>query len=67
LSSSTGLSHAQILKAWRENPVKFVWDHFRVEPDVWQKEGLEAFVSKDADKIRISLQACAQAQASLLY
>lgn len=48
-----------IIKSWRENPIKFVWDNFKVVPDEWQKEVLTVFPSQDADKMRISLQACA--------
>lgn len=47
------------IKAWRENPVQFVWDNFKVEPDKWQKEVLSVFPSQDRNKMRISLQACA--------
>lgn len=50
---------AQIIKEWRENPVKFAWDNFKFEPDQWQKEALEVFPSQDENKKRISLQACA--------
>lgn len=45
------------IKSWRENPVKFVWDNFKVEPDAWQKQVLAAFA--DPTKQRISMQACA--------
>lgn len=47
------------IKEWRENPKKFVWDNFKTVPDKWQEGALDAFASKDKDKIRISLQACA--------
>jgi hypothetical protein len=50
---------SSVIREWRENPCKFVWDHFGVEPDHWQKEGLEAFASGDEDKKRICLAACA--------
>lgn len=50
---------ASIIAGWRENPVKFVWDNFKVEPDEWQREVLLALPSLDKDKLRISLQACA--------
>jgi phage terminase large subunit len=49
----------QQLKDWRENPVKFVWDNFKVEPDAWQRKALEVFPSMDLDKQRMSMQACA--------
>jgi len=55
---------ASRIRLWREDPVQFVRDNFRyegkpLEPDEWQKEALRAFASKDRDKQRISLQACA--------
>lgn len=46
-----------VLREWRENPCKFVWDNFHVQPDKWQEDALNAFA--DPDKARISLQACA--------
>jgi hypothetical protein len=48
----------QKIKVWRENPAQFVYDNFKVEPDKWQLQALEAFPSQDLHKIRISLQAC---------
>lgn len=53
------LKARQRIKDWRENPCKFVWDHFKVEPDEWQRDVLEAFTSNDPAKARISMQACA--------
>lgn len=47
----------QTIRTWRENPVKFVWDNFQVDPDGFQVELLEAFA--DPYKRRISQQACA--------
>jgi phage terminase large subunit len=48
---------AATIQHWRENPVAFVYDNFKVEPDAWQKKVLEAFA--DPTKHRISMQACA--------
>lgn len=48
---------AQAIKEWREKPLKFVWDNFKVELDKWQAEAVEKFGSPDP-KIRLSLQAC---------
>lgn len=48
---------ASIIKEWRNNPTKFVNDNFKIEPDEWQKDVLEAFA--DPEKKRISMQACA--------
>lgn len=47
------------IRRWRKDPVAFVREQFQVEPDAWQKEVLEAFVSADPAKRRISEQACA--------
>ncbi len=44
---------------WRANPVKFVAEEFKVEPDEWQRRVLEVFPSQQPDQIRIALQACA--------
>lgn len=56
---SKALAAAATIRRWRENPVVFVVENFGVEPDAWQRKALEAFPSMDADKQRISLQACA--------
>lgn len=53
------MSAVERIRLWRLNPVQFVKDNFGVTPDIWQEMALRAFVSKDHDKIRISLQACA--------
>ena len=42
------------LKEWRENPVTFVREVLKAEPDAWQAEVLEAFPKQN----RIALQAC---------
>lgn len=47
------------IKDWRENPCKFVYDAFGVEPDKWQEKVLKAFASNDPITRRISMQACA--------
>lgn len=47
------------IKLYRENPVEFVKQEFKVTPDLWQESALMAFASGDSDKIRISMQACA--------
>jgi phage terminase large subunit len=45
------------IKRWRANPAYFVQEQFKVDPDAWQIEALNAFA--DPEKRRISLQACA--------
>ena len=47
------------IKRWREDPVLFVREELKVEPDPWQVEALKAFASRDKSMMRISLQACA--------
>lgn len=44
----------EIIRSWRDNPVKFVRECFGVEPDEWQKEVLMAFATKN----RIAMKAC---------
>lgn len=53
------MTAAQTIRFWREDPVRFVEDNFGVTPDAWQSKALRAFASKDADKMRIALSACA--------
>jgi phage terminase large subunit len=48
------------IRLWRNDPVQFVRDNFKVEKiDGWQEEALRAFGAADKDKLRLSLQACA--------
>lgn len=42
------------IKLWRENPVQFVLDNFKVKPDPWQEKVLRAFPHKN----RIAMKAC---------
>lgn len=48
------LGGASVIKAWRENPVRFVKDNFGVTPDPWQEELLFNFNKHN----RISMKAC---------
>lgn len=50
---------ASLIAEWRKDPAKFVRDSFKIEPDAWQLEFLEALGSPEKNKSRISLQACA--------
>lgn len=50
------MTMASRLRAWRENPLRFVHDNFKVEPDEWQKDLLMAF--PDPNKRRIAMKAC---------
>lgn len=49
------------IKLWREERgiLRFADEEFRVKLDPWQEKTLLAFASPDADKRRISMQACA--------
>lgn len=47
------------IKKWRENPISFVVEELKIQPDKWQADVLKAFPSQDSDKMRISMQACA--------
>lgn len=52
-------SASRNLLRWRRDPVAFVREQFRVEPDEWQRDALMAFASRDPKLARIALQACA--------
>lgn len=43
------------IRHWRENPVAFVRDNFKVEPDQWQAEALMVFPKTP----RLAMKACA--------
>ena len=45
------------IQIWKRDPLRFVRDELRVEPDAWQMDALNAFGDPSAQ--RISLQACA--------
>lgn len=47
------------LREWRLDPVQFVRDNFKAEPDHWQKRALIAHASNDPKMARIALKACA--------
>ena len=49
---------AATIKEWRENPVKFVYDNFKVDPDIWQKETLEKLKPNNSQRKRIGMRAC---------
>jgi len=50
---------ADTIRQWRKDPVQFVRDNFNATPDLWQKDALEAYISKDKSKYRVALLACA--------
>jgi phage terminase large subunit len=45
-------------KIWRENPLAFAWDNFKIELDEWQKEGLEPCGGAPNPRRRLMLKAC---------
>lgn len=47
------------IRYYRENPVGFVREEFKAEPDLWQAKALKAFANKENKIFRLSLQACA--------
>lgn len=51
------LDPREVIAHWRRDPVAFVRDNFKVEPDAWQVDALLAFA--DPSVQLISLQACA--------
>lgn len=46
------------IKRWREDPVSFAIDNFGVEPDIWQREGLEACGGPPNPRRRVGFKAC---------
>lgn len=53
------MDYKEIFRSWKYDPIQFVRDNFKAEPDAWQRKALEAYISNDRSKTRISLQACA--------
>lgn len=51
------LAHERI-RGWRENPLGFVHENFKIEPDIWQKKFIELLPSRDPKYKRIALKAC---------
>lgn len=46
------------VRDWRRDPVLFVQDNFKVDPDAWQVRALRSFGNQDEKKLRIALRAC---------
>ncbi len=47
------------IKTWRENPVQFVYDNFKVDPDPWQIEALEPLGGSGyKPRRRVGMKAC---------
>lgn len=46
------------IRAWRADPVRFVVDNFRVEPDEWQRDALAALGGGYNPKRRLCMKAC---------
>jgi len=48
------------LRAWKADPVLFVRENFKVEPDLWQLDALNALMKPDKDGVsRLAMKACA--------
>ena len=55
------------IKEWRENPVKFVLDNFKVEPDPWQIDALMSIAPQNNSwKIRCAFKSCTGAGKSTI-
>jgi len=52
------LDAARRIKAYRENPVLFVYEQFKVEPDLWQLDALNAAGGPYNPRRRLALKAC---------
>jgi phage terminase large subunit len=50
---------ASVIREWRANPCKQVWDMYKITPDAWQADALDKFASTDPAHQRIALKACA--------
>jgi phage terminase large subunit len=46
------------IREWRHDPIKFVWDNFKVTPDKWQADVLRDFGDQGEKKLRQSMEAC---------
>ena len=53
------MSAVDTIRKWRTNPALFVRDNFKAIPDLWQIDALDAYISKDKEKYRIAMLACA--------
>lgn len=54
------MSAIDTLKRWKNDPVQFVRDNFKVEPDLWQIDSLRALVTPDENNVtRLAMKACA--------
>jgi phage terminase large subunit len=59
---SDGVLAADLIRSYREPPygaIKFMREQLHAEPDPWQAKLLEAYISRDPQHRRISMQACA--------
>ncbi len=49
---------AATIRSWRKNPVKFVRDNFKVDPDEWQLDALMACGGETVVRRRLAMKAC---------
>lgn len=57
---------AEKLKAWRENPLQFVHENFKIEPDEWQKEALLKLGGPLISRRRLAMKSCTGAGKSAI-
>lgn len=46
------------IRSWRENPIQFVYDNFKADPDIWQKEALEKLCGGQRQRRRLAMKSC---------
>lgn len=59
------MSFSERVQGWRDNPCKFVWDNFGIDPDPWQVDALMAFAGVKPRR-RVAMKACTGAGKSAL-
>ena len=52
------MTASSVIREWRERPVKFVRDMFKVDPDEWQKDALESLGGPLTTRRRLAMRAC---------
>lgn len=60
------MSAASKIKEWRENPVLFIRDQFKVEPDAWQADALMHMAGNKDWRKRLGMKSCTGAGKSSL-
>lgn len=60
------MSAASKIKEWRDNPVMFIRDQFKVEPDAWQADALMHMAGNKDWRKRLGMKSCTGAGKSSL-